>query len=164
MGCNIPDIIPLSSVDGDYEAYEDTVYKEFCECFENKEFKFRGVRVGHKRHPEYNGKSATFWHIISEGADEQNRLPDLRRYERIRWPFYIMEHCIDNCSDLLIWENERRGQTRILIFCTHIDYLLVFAKRDGYVIFWTAYPVTENHRKRKLLNEYKAYKAKAAQP
>ncbi|MNH30689.1 hypothetical protein D3C79_909980 [compost metagenome] len=43
-------------------------------------------RLGLKRHPVIQGKEATFWHMISEGNDEAERLPDLRRCERIRWP------------------------------------------------------------------------------
>lgn len=33
-----------------------------------------------------DGKEATFWHMIQEGRIEEDRTPDIRRCERIRWP------------------------------------------------------------------------------
>jgi hypothetical protein len=36
------------------------------------------------------------------------------------------------------------------------EYLVVLAERKGYVLLWTAFPVTEPHRKRKLQQEYEA--------
>lgn len=163
MNCNIPDIIELSSFDGDYGKYEEAVYSLFCKDFNNQDLFFRGLKIGHKEHPKYKDKSATFWHIISSGPDEADRSPDLRRYERISWPFYILKQCIDQCDQLLVWENIRHGETRILIFCQNIDYLVVLSKRNNYLVFWTAYPVTYPHTKRKLLKEYNEYMAKAAQ-
>ncbi len=166
MNCNIPDIITLSSFSGDYLSYEDAVYSVFSNCVSSMDHGtlfFRGLRIAHKRHPEKNGKSATFWHIVSQGTDEENRLPNLRRYECVSWPFHILENCVDSCSNLLIWENNRKGDSRILLFCVDLDYLIVLSKRDGYLVFWTSYPVEKSHTKRKLLREYHEYMARAAQ-
>ena len=165
MNCTIPEIIELASFDGDYQAYETAVYAAYCECFQNKNFTFQGLKIGHKKHPEYKEKPATFWHIISQGPDESNREPDLRRYERIRWPSHILENCCSvDCDKLLIWGNRRNGKKRVLIFCVELDYLVVLDKREGYLIFWTAYPVNYPNQKQKLIKEYNEYMAKAAQP
>jgi hypothetical protein len=115
------------------------------------------MKIAHKKHPEYKGKSATFWHIITSGREEQNRIPDLRRCERILWPSYILESCIDNCDKILIWENKRKNDKRILIWCKTVEYLIVLAKRKDYVIFWTAYPVINKHTQCKLQKEYDHY-------
>jgi len=45
-----------------------------------------GKRLGLKRHPMTQNKEATFWHMIQEGSVESERIPDIRRCERIRWP------------------------------------------------------------------------------
>ena len=37
------------------------------------------------------------------------------------------------------------------------EYLVVLAKRRDYILFWTAYPVLRDHRKKKLNKEYKEY-------
>lgn len=166
MICNIPNIIDLNSYNGDYSLYEDAVYAAFVKCVKSMDERtllFRGMMVAHKRHPEYDGKSATFWHIISQGENESARIPDLRRYERIAWPFYILESCADHCDNLLIWENARKGNTRVLLFCTDLDYLVVLAKRNGYLVFWTAYPVNQSHQRNKLIKEYHDYMARTAQ-
>ena len=44
------------------------------------------------------------------------------------------------------------------------EYLVVLAQRKGYILLWTAYMVTEPHRKRKLEKEFQKYqKTNAAQ-
>jgi len=70
---------------------------------------FRGQILALKRHPVIQNKEATFWHLLSEGKIEENRLPDLRRCERIRWPRPIIERESD--SRIKIWENKRRQET-----------------------------------------------------
>lgn len=163
MVCDIPEIIELASYGGDYPLYESAIYEIYRDNFHDEQLTFRGQPIRHKKYPEYKGKPATFWHIISNGSDEENRLPNLRRYERIEWPFYIIGSCVDNCERVLIWENTRKGKTNVLIYCPDVEYLVVLAKRDGYLVFWTAYPVEYQHTRNSLLKEYSEYMAKAAQ-
>ena len=109
-----------------------------------------------KRHPVIQGKEATFWHLISEGELESARLPDLRRCERIRWPRPVIEHASE--SVVKVWENERGSEKRVCLWLESAEYLVVLTRRKGYVLIWTAFPVTEAHRKRKLQREYEASK------
>ena len=81
-------------------------------------------------------------------------MPDLRRCERIRWPRPIIDHGAEPV--IRVWENERKGERRICLWLENADYLVVLARRRGYVLLWTAYPVTQPHRRRKLLREYEA--------
>jgi hypothetical protein len=114
------------------------------------------MKLAVKRYPlADDGKEVTFWHIISEGKTEDNRLPDLRRCERIRWPRPIIEH--SEYPKIKLWENERRGEKRICIWFEEVEYLVVLAKRKDYILFWTAYPVLRDHRKKKLNKEYEEY-------
>ena len=115
-----------------------------------------------KRHPVIQGKEATFWHLISEGGNEADRLPDLRRCERIRWPRPIIENAAEPV--IKIWENERKGERRICLWFDNEDYLVILARRSDYVLLWTAYLVTLPHQKRKLQQEYEAYKKAGAAP
>lgn len=105
--------------------------------------------------------SGTYWHIVSSGNDEKSRIPDLRRYERIEWPFTIIHNCLNSCNKILVWENKRKGKNRILIYCDEIRYLAVLDNRGSYYFFWTAYPIDYEHTRKKLLKEYNKY-AKAA--
>lgn len=158
----IPNIIEFSDYGGDYTAYENAVYCIFQHSIDKKKLYFNGKPVVHKKHPVVKGKSGTFWHIVSSGDIESERLPDIRRYERIMWPSFILEYCVDECEDVRIWENERKGKKRVVIWCYEVEYVVILDKREDYYIFWTSYPITQNHTRRKLFKEYNAYKAKSA--
>ena len=79
---------------------------------------------------------------------------------------YEVKMAILKSSDplvLKVWENKRKHEKRICIWFEDVEYLVVLAIRKGYILLWTAYPVTRLHRKRKLQKEYEAYiKANAA--
>lgn len=157
-----PDLVTLEEFGGNFAEWFGAVYELFLQDFVRNKPHFQGTRVGVKAYPLTEGKNRTFFHITHEGADEATRLPDTRRMERIRYPAFMIKNCPH--EELLIWENERGTETRILIFHEAEGYLVVLSKREGYVLLWTAYLVEQSHRKRKLIKEYEAYKnAEAAQ-
>jgi len=151
----LPDLLRNEGF-GNLELYLDAVYAAFKKDFIHNKPSFRGTRLGLKKYPLYDGKEATFWHMTTFGRIEIERNPDLDRCERIKWPSPIIEN--DKSPLLKIWENKRNRENRILIFCEEENYLVVLAKRNDYILPWTAYLVDRSHRKRKLLNEYEAYK------
>jgi hypothetical protein len=111
--------------------------------------------VAVKRHPELQGKEATFWHFISEGSDEANRTPDLRRCERIPWPRPITD-AVDG-GRLHCWKNNtRKGEERYVLALADFSYVVVIADRGSHVLPWTAYCVEQEHRRMKLAKEYQA--------
>ena len=158
----LPDLIELNSVGGDFHAFLEFVYNEFKKEFIDQKPVFRGQRLGLKKNPVSQEKEATFWHMTSEGEDENNRNPDIRRMERIKWPA-----CIINGSEhdyLKVWENSRGTKNNILIFHEGENFVVVLRKGNGYLLPWTAYLVEHSARKRKLMEEYKSYiNAKSAQ-
>jgi len=97
----------------------------------------------------------TFYHITHQGNIENERRPDIRRMERIRFPKFMIENAPHD--ELMIWENTRGRDTRTLIFNEAEQYLCVLTKRRDYYLFWTAYLVEQPHRKRKLKKEYESY-------
>jgi len=159
----IPTLVYLADYGGNWDSYLIAIYKFFRRDFIDSQPKFRGERLKLKRYPVIDGKEATFWHIISEGSYEPGRLPNLRKCERICWPHPIIESQ-EKEPLLKIWENTRDGETRICIWLSFDteDYLVVIAKRKGYLLFWTAYPLIYENTKNKLQKEYDAYKARAA--
>jgi len=152
----LPPLVLLSDHGGNWNGYVSALYRYYRQDFENSRPTFDGVNVGTKRYPLEQGKEATFWHLISEGDIEKDRLPDLRRCERIRWPRPTIEHATN--VGVKVWRNQRGGETRVCIWCEAAEFLVVLAKRSTYYLLWTAYPVVEEHRKRKLRKEYEAYK------
>lgn len=151
----LPTIVELSQFSGNWDRYLNHIYTIFEKDFLKTRPVFNGTLLNVKRHPKTNGKEATFWHLISTGEIEVDRTPDLRRCERIGWPKPIIENF--NHQSLKVWKNERRGETRILLWFEEAEYLVVLAKRKDYILFWTAYPVIQNHSKRKLQKEYEKY-------
>lgn len=151
----LPELVLLNNYDGNWDRYLSAIYNFFYEDFVATTPSYRGIKLSLKRHPIVNGKEATFWHLISKGKNEEERIPDLRRCERIRWPKPIIEN--DKDPVIKVWQNRRKTDTRILLWFEDEDYLVVLTERDGYLLLWTAYLVTQNHQKRKLQKEYETY-------
>ena len=156
----LPDLVLMSDHDNNWNRYLNALYWFYTKDFIEDKPTYCGERLAVKKHPLIDGKEATFWHIIQEGEKEDERIPDLRRCERIRWPKAIIEHC--NECEIKIWENERQTrkgkQISICIWFENIDYLVILRNRSDYILFWTSYPVTISHRKSKLEKEYRSYK------
>ncbi|MBI4653792.1 MAG: hypothetical protein HY752_02190 [Nitrospirae bacterium] len=152
----LPPLVLFSDYDGNWERYLDAIYNYFKQDFINNRPSFRGRRLGLKKHPLEKGKEATFWHFIQEGPNEDDRIPDIRRCERIRWPRPVIEN--EDKPVIKVWENKRKNDKRILLWLERQEYLVVLAERKGYLLPWTAYLVTEEHRKKKLQREYETFK------
>lgn len=151
----LPELVLFLDYEGNWEKYLDAIYGFFKKDFIDSKPKFRGKTLGLKKHPLTLGKEATFWHFIQEGEIEEERIPDFRRCERIRWPRPIIEYSEDSC--IKFWKNERKGEKRICLWFEQENYLVVLAERNKYILPWTAYLVTRNHTKRKLKKEYELY-------
>lgn len=152
----LPSLIRLSDFRDNWDEYVDAVYAAFKSDFVDVPPVFEGKRLGLKRHPTIHGREATFWHMITSGSDERSRQPDISRCERIRWPRAIIDNHDDR--DVKKWENERRGDRRILLLKEPERYLVVLTERKGYMLPWTAFVVDRNHRYEKLMREFAAYK------
>lgn len=158
----LPDLLLLEDFGGDYPSYIEAVYKVFKRDFVSKKTKFRGEELRLKWHPIYQDKAYTFYHMTHEGEDEQNRLPDLRRCERMPWANPTIEKC-DTWS-LKIWPQVRTGKggtrKRLCIWlelADEPDYMVILDVRDDYKLLWTAFVPQYPHEKRKKQKEYEAW-------
>lgn len=158
--CESPDWLPplvrLSDYGGDWNRYIDEVFAVFYADFIQSQPQFTGCWVRCRRDPLHEGKEAGFWHCVQEGADEEQRTPDLRRCERVGWIRAIIEHAGETLVDH--WTNRRGSDTRHLLWFRE-EYLVVMGervrRRDGFRYFQliTAYVTEEEHRKRNLRRE-----------
>ncbi len=157
----LPPLVLLEDSGGDWKVYEEVLYGWFRTDFLRSLPCWPGKRVGHKRHPVVQGKEATFWHFISEGETEADRLIDLRRCERIRWPRPTMQAFVERRpvdeDHIVWWRNRRRGEDRYLLALPDFSYLLIVADRGDYVLPWTQYHVAREHVRGKYRKEYQAY-------
>lgn len=148
----LPNLILMENYYGNWQNFFDAVYQTFSQDFVHSKPVFRGRTLGLKRHPEYDDKSATFWHMISEGKVEEDRQPDIRRCERIGWPKPIIEN--NESLELKIWAEKRRGNKRIHIWFEEEDYLVVLDDRKSYILPWTAYFIEKDHERKKLYKRW----------
>lgn len=157
MKCSqLPDLILFN---GDWHPYFLVVYKAFCEDFIDYKPSFRGKKLALKRHPLIDGKEYTFYHFSHSGVDENERTPDFRRCERIKYPRKIIENC-DNWK-LKIWNQDRNGKKRLCIWLEledNMDYIVILDIRKNYILPWTAFVLEHQHQKNKKLKEYNEYK------
>lgn len=156
----LPALVLFSDYGGDWNAYVEALYTYFRQDFLNTRPSLQGTRIGVKRRPIEKGKEATFWHLISEGKTEADRLPDMRRCERIRWPRPMIEGAPSRRS-LRLWRQQRPGGLRIAIALEDFSYVVILAQRRNYLLLWTAFCVEEERRKTRLKKEYDASQNKA---
>ena len=154
----LPARIPYSDFGGDWNKFIEEVYDcfkhDFLDDFNRRQLKFESVPLSLRRHPLVRGKEASFWHLVSTGDIEEERLPDFDRCERIAWAKAI----IDNADDSAVkrWENTRGSNTNICLWLESENYMVVLGKRNGYFLLLTAYCV-EEYRRNKLNREYQEY-------
>lgn len=152
----LPDLILLENYKGDWKAFINAVYQSFHKDFVNTRPFFEELPLFARYHPSYEEKGAAFWHLISEGNIECDRIPDLRRCERIRWPRPIIEKA--NSEDVKIWETYRpwkgQQQRRINFSIYNFGYIVVIAENSRGFDLVTAYCVEKTSRKEKLRNEF----------
>ena len=155
----LPALLEFAAFGGSWDDYLAAIYEAFCKDFvETSSWLFDGKRVALKRHPLLLDKEATFWHFVSSGPVEQNRMPDLRRCERIRWPKAMMTS-IDG-GRLKCWQDDRGGEPRYVLALEDFSYAVVVADRANYVLPWTAYLIEHENRRRRMEEEYEANRLK----
>lgn len=148
----LPPLVLFSDYNGNWDRYLEAIYACFKQDFIDSTPVFQGRRLGLKRLPMTNGKEATFWHMTSEGTNEEHRTPDFRRCERIRWRKPVIESSKD--PKVKCWVAVKRNEDRIHIWLEDEDYVVVLADRRGFLLPWTAFLITREHTRKKLRKEY----------
>ncbi len=153
----LPALIPF-----DWNRYEESLavaYAVFDRDFGSDKSRpgFQGRRLGLKRHPELDGKSATFWHFVTEGKVEADRTPVRPRIERIAWPRKLITETGQIPPRVHVWSNKRGRSTRWMIALEDFSYVVVLDDRGEYLLPWTAYPVEHEHQREKLQREHAAW-------
>ncbi len=152
----LPERLYYSEFKGDIIAFIEAAYQIFKQDFVTTRPIVNGKPLALKKYPLVAEKEYTFYHITHEGSDEDDRLPNIDRLECIPFPRPMIDNL--NHPYLKVWENTRKGKTRLLIYHEEEAYLVVLELRESYSLLWTAYPVDREHTKEKLLKEYDDYK------
>lgn len=84
---------------------------------------------------------------LTEGDIEDDRIPDLRRCERIRWISWMIKN-VDNYDDITWWDESPKGNSReVVLWLEAEQFVVVLAWRSqGYWLLKTAYLATKSHK------------------
>lgn len=151
----LPDALQYSDFNGEWDRFLATVYQIFEHDFKQSRPSYEGRTVVHDTKIE-DGKEAAFWHITSSiDRNTRDRVPDLRRCERIPWPRPMIEHPNDDA--LAVWKNKRKRDTRVLLWLEKLDYLVVLTETSRTIVIVTAYCTDRKHTRTKLRKERERY-------
>ena len=158
----LPALIKLEDYKGDWNAYIDAVYDAFATDFvDTPPSSVLGKRFSLRGNPRFQNREYTFWHMTSEGKVEEQRTPDLRRCETIRWARAVLD--VLDSKKLPTWRQERSGSENIIIALPDFSYLMVLADRGNYILLITAYPIEYQYKRNKYRKEYEKYQSQMAE-
>lgn len=160
----LPPIITLDDFYGDFEKYDNYLYHEiFLKELYDYKVHFRGKLVALKTFPLYNDREDSYFHLTCKNFDKksQERLPDLRRSERLCWlrPSIETDHTqLCNQSCFLVYERPYKSNTRICLLNPVDRYFIVLEERKNYYLLVTAFYIDYDNVLEKKLKEYHKFK------
>ncbi len=164
----LPQSLCYDDFHGDWGKFLEAVYQIFERDFKQSKPCYTGRVVVHNENIE-DGREACFWHLVQRGDPfAGDRIPDLRRCERIVWLRPIIENHADPVVS--VWEKHahrghgRPTETRVLIWLEDFDYLIILAERRNVMILVSAYCTDIESQRRKLRKERDEYYKKQKPP
>lgn len=163
--CWLPNLECLDDYQNSWDDYESTLYSIFKNDFIENHTYFHGKQVAIRREPIEYGKEEAFFHVTCQDYwKDGNRVPDLRRCERIRWVRAFIEHyhcdttLCEDCDGVKVWEEVCYGKKRVHILLEEERYMVVVEPRRTYCLLITAFYLEHDHALRKKLRHYEKYK------
>ncbi len=161
-----PSLEKFENHQSDWDKYIEAVYDIFKKDFvySTPIWKPDNAQVRVNSTPMSQQKEFTFWHITSTGKVEEERVPDFKRCERIRYPKFL----ITNYPGQLVyaWEKDVKRsnggrEKRIHISNNDFSYLVVLsANKSSKRTLITAYFVEKVYQRKKLEKDHKKFKLK----
>ena len=152
----LPPLLRFEDFGRDWQRYVDAAYTIFRRDFIESAPTLLGLPVRYRWRDRGSeppqGKASTFWHVTTAGGAEPDRLPDLRRCERIGWIRAMIDAA--GSDRVSLWESDERGERRILIALPDFSHLVVLARRESYVLLLTSFPVETERRRAGFRQQY----------
>lgn len=164
--CWIPDLEEYKNYRS-WQEYEDRLYAIFRTDFldrDNYPF-FKNKRVSVRVYPKEFDKAEAFYHVITKDyLGSSDRMPDIRRCERIRWIRAFIENygcdssLCDSCSGVKVWREPYRNKTRVNILLEEERYIVILEERPKFYLLITAFYLDYDNALKKRLKHYQKYK------
>lgn len=139
----LPSLITLDQYGGDWDRYRAAIYQKFLDNVVNAKLTFLGLPLSYQRQPEFQGMHYSFWHLITEDHEktfrDEDRIPDMRRCERISWIAHIIRHADNLGEGVKCWENKRGSNKHIVLWVEKERFLIILARRREYILLKTIY-------------------------
>ena len=148
---NPPDLLRFADFGGDWAAYEAELNRVFMDEIARSGLEFRCEAVNCRRHNEVAGRWASYWHLVQEGRVEEDRTPDLRRCERLRWVPWVIQSAVAH-PEIDEWQNIRGTEVNTLLWYRE-EYLVILGRRNGYWLLRSAYCTEKSGRIAQLRKE-----------
>ena len=136
----LPPLILFEEHNGDWKLYQEALYKIFKATILNR-FSFLNFPVKCAYLPPVEGMHQCFWHLITknptQSKNEEERLPDFRRSEKIKWIPHILNNYMD--SQVCCWESRRGSNIHTILWLKQERYMIILSKRKKYYLLKTAY-------------------------
>lgn len=132
----------------------DALYQLFRDDFVESQIDYQGYNVWFFPEME-DGKEKVFWHLTSRVDKETgDRLPDLRRSERLPWVKPMLENHFH--SEVLAWDHEEGdGSVKTYVWLKNFDFVVIMKKYlDRRRRLITSYCVEYPNAKKKLMKKY----------
>lgn len=163
MPFSLGDIYDPTTISRD--EYIDNLYRRFLDelVYRPLPWKREGMAVSFRRHPEIDGRHAIFWHVISEGdGPEHTRPMHDGRCARLGWIRPLIEQFSQYFPEhkpihWWISGTARTRHPRYMLTRGEFDYVVIVEERPSYALLITAYPIEQNHRRRKLRRDYERF-------
>ena len=151
----------------EWNAYLDVLYDIFVEDFISTRPFFRDMPVEIRREPMDGVFEHTFTHLThkkhsdSDIHDPNDRIPDLRRCERLVWVRKIIENfqCLSEkgCKNILFWEEMYRNRVRVNLWYKSENFIVVLEQCRSFYYIITSFFISNKWEVNKRLKKYQAY-------
>lgn len=162
--CWLPKLEYFEAYQNSPEIYLNALYLIFKTDFITGYPLFKGKQVTIRKHPMEFGKEEAFFHTTCQDYTKtQDRLPDFRRCERIRWVRAFIENydCDSSlCEGVKVWEEPYKNKKRVHILLKEERYMVVLEPRESYCLLITAFYFDQDHALKKKLKHYDMYRTK----
>ena len=142
---------------GDWTTYVEELYDIYLDdIVNNRLLNFNNLPIKTRFKPMTEGKGYGFWHIISDGEEEDDRLPDMRRCESLPWVSYCISTAKKPPAPITWWRNKRGSNRHIVILNEEEGFVVVLAERKDYYLLKTAY-FPRSYRLKSMIKERDKY-------